>query len=174
MAQRTQGRVLFGILLALIGVASLTVGLVRAPFLPAQLGIVPGWTAATLGGFLLGLTGVMLSIFSMPRHEPPAPAVPAHVAFAQKRAPAPTEIVPVRAPAPAPRPAPRETPGTDTSLTGIETEIRELTRRINKAGVMLATGQLSDQGYAQYVAELKQRRGNLEASRVRAELRRKL
>lgn len=159
-----------GTLMALAGGVSLLAGLLHAPVFPQSVAGMPGWTAATLAGFLLGLTGVLLAIFSIPRHEPPAPAVPAHVAFTQKKSRAPlpmldrvTPTSPMRQPA-----------RTDASLVNIEAEIRDITRRINRAGVMLATGQLSDQGYAQYVSELKQRRGNLEAHFVRAELRRKL
>lgn len=156
----------------------------RYPFLEiARVGSV-GPFLAIAGGLLLCVFGVILVL--MPgRVEGPAPSVPAHVAFNQKAAVRPLSEsllpprpVPAAASATAPAlpphkplaPVPPTPRNREPSLAQLDDEIQELTRKINKAGVMLATGQLSTQGYQHYVGDLKKQRGKLEATRVKAEL----
>lgn len=57
-------------------------------------------------------------------------------------------------------------------VLSIDSKIREVTREINKAGVMLATGKLSRDGYSQYVDDLKKQRGDLEAAKIDLEMKR--
>jgi hypothetical protein len=84
------------------------------------------------------------------------------VAFTSRSAQA-IEIPSTDASAKAPPPVSRE--------SDLDAQIRELTRKINRAGVMLATGKLSEKGYTKYVDDLKRQRGILEADRVHREWR---
>lgn len=163
-------------MVAAVGAFSLALGFLQSPLLPDALVGLPGWSIAIVVGFVLVLSGVMLAIFSFRHREEEAPITPAHVAFVQK-APKPVAATPpVKRAAPVVAAGPSR-PGVrspeDVALVRLDGEIRELTRAINKAGVMLATGQISEQGYAHYVEELKQQRGVLEADRVRLEMRQK-
>ena len=170
MSSRT-GSVAGGLTLAAAGALLLALGLLRSPLLPPGLGGgITGPAAATVVGFVLAMAGAILSIFTF-RHVPEqAPVTPAHVAF-MTRTPRPIDA-PERVHMP-PRIAPRPRSSKEqATMTRIDDEIRDLTRKINKAGVMLATGQISHQGYAQYVDDLKKQRGALEANRVRIELHR--
>jgi hypothetical protein len=168
MSPRT-GRVVLGLAMAAAGGASLGLGFFRPWVLPPTvLGLSGPALAASLGLALL-FPGVVLSVFSIRRAPEPAPIVPAHVAFVT-RTPRPLPM-PERPAMPARR-ASAPKPAEDPAMAKLDEEIRELTRQINKAGILLATGQLSRQGYASYVEDLKKKRGDLEASRVRIELHR--
>lgn len=170
-----------GIAFALGGAASLVAGLLHASWLPDSFLTLTGYSLADIAGFVLLLGGMLIALFAFQRREEPVAVVPAEVAFATRmRAPPP--VLPLPSPAPSPRTAPKSAPlapapapaaaaPRDAKLQGIDGEIRELTRKINKAGVMLATGQISQQGYASYVEELKKQRGELEAKRVEIEMR---
>jgi len=70
------------------------------------------------------------------------------------------------APAPAPAPLTRK----EAALASLDAEIKVITRKIGKARVMLATGQLSKEGYVHYVKGLELKRAELEKSRVRTEI----
>ncbi|MEA3201679.1 MAG: hypothetical protein QOE90_3107 [Thermoplasmata archaeon] len=187
-----------GSLFVLAGAGSLVAGLVHASWLPASFLTLTGSSLACIVGFVLLLGGLLMTLFAFQRHEPPADVVPAEVAFASRMVvadphaaePVPTpaprpRAAPARAPAPAPAraSAPRRPPAGATAAAasaapapavaptpGLDEQIRELTRRISKAGVMLATGQISQQGYASYVDDLKRQRGALEAKRVEQQM----
>ena len=169
MPSRT-GRVVLGLTMAAIGGASLGLGFFRPWVLPPTvLGLSGPALAASLGLALL-FPGVVLSVFSIRRVPESAPIVPAHVAFVT-RTPRPMPLPPERVAAPERR-APTRKPEESDAKAKLDDEIRELTKQINKAGILLATGQISRQGYASYVEDLKKKRGDLEASRVRIELHR--
>lgn len=170
-----------GMTLAAAGLFVTIAGLLGTSLLP-DLGPIAGWQLATVLGFVLLLAGALLAVFSIPREEAPVPLVSATEAFASKRRtplapPVPAPIATPRrlaAPQPtAPSPPARAMDAQTLAMFRLDEEIRDLTRRINKAGVMLATGQLSTQGYALYVEDLKKEKGQLEASRVTIELRRR-
>lgn len=168
MSSRT-GRVAAGLALAGMGGASLGLGVFQPPMLPRVVFGMPGAALAAAVGFSLFLPGVLLSLFSIRRAPEAAPVVPAHVAFVT-RTPRPIAM-PERPAVPARRASVRK-PEEEAAMGKLDEEIRELTRQINRAGVLLATGQISHQGYASYVADLKKKRGELEVSRVRIELHR--
>lgn len=191
MRSRPKGHAAVGIACALLGAAAIMAGVVRPFFLAGQLLGTPAWALTITAGGVLALTGVLILLFSF-RPAPEEPnIVPAHVAFKQRMIVQP--VVPAsaqrpsvpgsgsaedggasssasRLPAPAAQAKQRVGPIKE-DIAGIDDQIRDLTKRINKAGVMLATGQLSQQGYLAYVEDLKSQRGKLEAARVRAELR---
>lgn len=159
-----------GVAVAGLGAFSLGLGLLHSPLLPETLGGMSGAALASVMGFVLVIAGIMLSIFTFRALPEQAPVIPAHVAFMTRTAqplPMPERIV-----IPARRPGPARPVESQRQMSRLDEEIRELTRKINKAGVMLATGQISHQGYASYVDDLKKQRGKLEASRVRLELHR--
>lgn len=165
MSRLSLGHVLSAAALGTAGAGFLVAGLARAPALPASVWYVDGGTfASVVGGVLLAGAGLLL-VFSVKRDPEPAPSVPAHVAFASK---------PIHRPLEAPEPAPRAAPRTTLApeLADLDHRIREVTREINKAGVMLATGKLSREGYVQYVEDLKRQRGDLEAAKLSREMRR--
>jgi hypothetical protein len=165
MARLSVGHVLTGAALGTAGGAALLAGLTRAPALPASVLFVDGPTfAVVVGGVLLAGGGLLLA-FSVKRDEEPAPSVPAHVAFASR--PQAQRIEP-----PAPAARPRVAPKVPPALGHLDLQIKQVTREINKAGVMLATGKLSREGYVQYVEDLKRQRGDLEAARLSLEMRR--
>jgi hypothetical protein len=160
-----------GIAFALAGAASLTTGLLHVP-LPSILSL-SGASFAVICGFVLLLGGLLIALFAFQRREHEVDVVPAEVAFASRMASTTPvlalatqarHVTPPRAP-----PAPR-----DARIAPLDAEIRELTRKISKAGVMLATGQISKQGYVSFVDDLKKQRGELEARRVNMEMSAKL
>lgn len=165
---RRSSQTILGVVLSGVGTFSLSVGLSRTPGLPRILGQ-EGWVLATVEGFVLLLCGILMIAFAFRGTPEAAGILPATVAFSQRMnvpqatADAPTSSGRGHAAAPATDPRSR-------ALLDLDEEVRELTRRINKAGVLLATGQLSDQGYVQYVDDLKRRRAEVEARRVRIEL----
>ena len=168
MAARRAQTVL-GMVLTALGTVSLSVGLARASFVPDIAGL-EGWIIATIEGFVMLLGGILIAIFSFRPTIEPAPVRSATAAFNSRTIqPMPEPALRVERPAAAPVAQKSLTPR-DLALFRLDEEIRDLTRRINKAGVMLATGQLSDEGYAHYVEDLKRQRGQLEASRVKLEL----
>lgn len=182
MPSQQMGHVGVGGTTVTVGVASLAAGVMRPAFLEGGFLGTPYWVLALTCGLVLAIAGSMILLFMIRRVEEAKPHVPAHVAFAQRMhvpallpppAPPPARPAPASAPRlPAPTPAPQQRlapPRAD--IVSLDTQIRELTRQINKAGVMLATGQLSQGGYLAYVEDLKKQRGSLEAQRVRAELR---
>lgn len=169
MTSRT-GQVLSGLGMMGAGGAGLAIGLFQPTLLPERILGLPSVVLADAAGATLVLLGVVVFARSLRAAPAPPTVVPAHVAFVNR---APRAVATPEPPAkPVPRPAAGRAPrrAESAEMTKIDEEIRELTRRINKAGVMLATGQISRQGYASYVDELKTRRGALEASRVRLEL----
>lgn len=180
MRSRSSGHFAVGGVSAALGVTGLAIGLIKPAFLAGALAGTPYWALFVTGGFVLLLAGGCIVLFTARGAVHPEPAVPAHVAFASKMAVRDVEPPVLTRPG-ATRPAEGRLPSPDApaqgrlaprrdDLANIDTKIRELTRQINKAGVMLATGQLSQQGYLAYVEDLKRQRGTLEAQRVRAEL----
>jgi hypothetical protein len=164
--------------LAGLGAAAFGGGLVWR--IPVQLGGIP-LEPVPVAGALLMLLGLSTSAVHLRRPDEPEPAVPAHVAFLAPRGtraespPSAPGASPAKAAAvahaPPAAPVAREAlpPAADAAPT-LDEEIRDLTKQINRAGVMLATGRLSDEGYRQAVRDLKQRRGRLEADRAAVEL----
>ena len=126
---------------------------------------------AFVGGVMFAFVGIVLA--AIRRHEPqPEASIPAHVAFTSRTV---QELEPI--PRVAREPAVSKRPASDDphalAIVGIDAQVRELTKRINKASVMLATGKLSGDAYKKYVDELKLQRGALEADRVHLELRKR-
>lgn len=164
--RRSSGHAAVGTVSLVLGLGLLGLGLARPPFAEGMVLMSPVWSLLAVGGLVLLLSGALVLVFTFrPQPEPPA-TVPAYVAFSQKM-PKPQLVPPP--PARPPRPA-RAATVLSADAAGIDAEIRELTRKINKAGVLLATGQLSQQGYLAYVEDLKRTRGRLEAERVGVEL----
>ncbi|HUR68082.1 MAG TPA: hypothetical protein VM370_02465 [Candidatus Thermoplasmatota archaeon] len=195
MSPRSSGHIVVGGASAAIGAACLVLGVMKPAALRADFLATPLWALAITSGLVLALAGALILVFTFRKPEELAPEVPAHVAFNSRMtipdivphlaglpraaadsppAPAPAAAsVPAaaaRLPAPAPVHQQRLAPRSD-DLAAMDAQIRELTKKINKAGVMLATGQLSQQGYLAYVEDMKRQRAKLEAQRVRAELR---
>lgn len=180
---RSRVQTLLGMLVASLGVLIVSVGLARAAFIPDVFGV-EGWIVATTEGFALLFAGIAATLVALAREEDPAPLRTATEAF-HARMQSDFEMLNAAPPRPIGAPPPMRAAGLgapimtpsmqrlDPALFRLDEEIRDITRRINKAGVKLATGQLSDEGYAQYVEELKRQRGQLEAQRVRIELRSK-
>lgn len=174
---RSLGRAVVGGLCAGLGALLAGAGVMRYAFLDVAFLGGAGPFLAIAAGLLLCVFGVILVL--MPgRVDGPLPSVPAHVAFSQRAAvrPLTAPVMPARSAAATaadhkPRaPIPHSPRNREPSLAQLDDEIQELTRKINKAGVLLATGQLSTQGYRHYVGDLKKQRGKLEATRVKAEL----
>lgn len=186
MPRRSSGHLAVGSCSTLLGAAAIVAGVMKPGALAGSLaGTTPIWALFITGGCVLTLAGVLVILFTF-RGEPEEPAVvPAHVAFHSRMSiepvvpgsllarPAPAAISPPprRLPAPQPTTQGRVAPPVREDLAAIDGQIRELTRQISKAGVMLATGQLSQGGYLEYVEDIKRQRGKLEAQRIRAELR---
>ncbi len=61
---------------------------------------------------------------------------------------------------------PHAKPRLDPEVRVLDSELKEVNARINRAMVMLGTGKLSNEGYSAYVDELKQRRAELESRKV--------
>ena len=165
MPRLSLGHVVSAAVLGTAGVGLLLAGSMGASALPASVWNVDGGAfAGVVGGVLLAGAGLLL-LFSVKRDPEPAPSVPAHVAFTSR---------PIHRPLEAPEPVPHARPARVVApeLADLDRKIREVTREINKAGVMLATGKLSREGYAQYVDDLKRQRGDLEAAKLGSELRR--
>lgn len=140
--------------------------------------------AAVIGASLVG--GGIVWLAAVARRQEEAPVlVPAHVSFHQRTPrietppdapmaaaapfipPSAKRATPVQGAPAAAAPAPKPAASAPVSRTStLDEQIRELTRQISKAGVMLATGQLSQEGYRHYVSELKVRKGKLEAARI--------
>lgn len=198
MRSRSKGHAAVGGISALLGAAGLVLGIARPAFAAGTFLETPVWALLITGGCVLALAGAFILIFTFRAPPEEADVIPAHVAFNSRMAvkpltppvAAPARRNPPAAPArgangngaaPAPMPTPKMQPPpppaqqrvgpSRTDIDGISAQISELTKKINKAGVMLATGQLSQEGYLAYVDDLKRQRGNLEAARVRAELR---
>lgn len=198
MRSRLKGHATLGVVSTALGIGAIGAGLMRVGPLASAFVGTPAWALAVTAGSVLLLAGGFALLFSF-RPAPEEPdIVPAHVAF-NSRMNAPS-VVPMTTPRPATAAAPRARPAPAShdeeedapgsarlptpkpqaksrvapikeDIANIDGQIRDLTRRINKAGVMLATGQLSQQGYLAYVEDLKAQRAKLEAQRVRAELR---
>lgn len=163
MARRSPGRVAFGLLLVVSAAAASAAAWFDVAPMPVPKMVVLASAAVLLVlGLAIALTG---------RRAPqPEASIPAHIAFAMRT---PQELRPAPRGA---RPAMARPEATDPhsiALQDIDDEVRDLTRRINKAGVMLATGKLSGDAYTKYVDELKRQRGSLEADRVHLELRKR-
>lgn len=126
--------------------------------------------AAYLAGALL-VMGSALAFARALRREPAEPAPPrADLTFGgsvRHDVPAPLRNAHARAPKAT---AVESLSAEEIELHRLEEEIKDLNRRINRAGVMLGTGRLSNEGYARYIAELREKRGELEAERTRRQL----
>lgn len=127
-----------------------------------------GWPVGMLGVLVLSF-GLATLLLGLRRPEPELSIPPAHVTFYQqtkrdipipeisyKPAAAMDELEPMGA--------------DDFELHRLDVQIRDVTRKINKATVMLGTGKLSDEGFKRYVEDLKSERANLEAARVKIEM----
>lgn len=180
MPSRSSGHAAVGIGSGTLGVLLLGAGLFRAGPLEGSLAGSPYWLLALVAGGVLALAGALILVFTFRGEEEVLSTVPAHVAFRQRMTveevlPAPAQrggsgaAASGRLPSPQ-APAQRRVAPARDDIASLDAQIRELTKKINKAGVMLATGQLSQQGYLAYVEDLKRQRGKLEANRVRAEL----
>lgn len=171
MARLLPGHAATAAVLAAFGVGALALATWGGHLLTVDLLIVEApMLVLILGGLLL--VGAALTVFMGFRgEEGPAPAVPAHVAFMSKQA-QPEYDAAARAKLP-PRAVRPSAPSTaPAEMIRLDEEIQEVSREINKAGVMLATGKLSREGYMTYVDELKKKRGDLEAARIELEMRR--
>ena len=190
MARARGGRIVAGLLLGSAGAALLWAGIAQPDWAGDLIRTYPTRNVAVGGGVGLVGGGILLILLSFTSRKESASVVPAEVAFSRQPTPRPMAIPEAR---PTASPSPRASPSMplaassvaaalpsappvsespeQIALKRITAEIRELTRAINKAGVMLATGQISSQGYAQYVEELKQQRGVLERDRVQLEMR---
>lgn len=193
MRSRSTSHAAVGSVTAVLGLAALVATIVRpewsfAPFLGT-----PAWVLLATAGAVLLLAGGCVLGFSFRPPPEEADFVRAHVAFNSRMSvpsavlsaaptPMPRPIAalspppapaaraqPARLPAPTPSPSQR-VPPIKADVRDLDAQIRELTKNISKAGVMLATGQLSQEGYLAYVDDLKAKRAKLEAQRVRAEL----
>lgn len=159
--------------LALVGGGAFALGLfVRFEFSLGALEVQPG----PIIGAVVALGALGVAVLELKQPAEPEEVVPAHVAFLApppRTAESPPALVErVEAPTmprPPPPPLPALTPDEVRKRT-LESEIRDLSKQINRAGVMLATGKLSEGGYTQYVEDLKRRRGKLEADRLALEL----
>jgi len=183
MRPRASGHIGVGATSTTLGALALAAGIMRPAWLQAGFAGTPIWALVIAGGGVLSIVGAVTLVLSLRRVEEPEPEVPAHVAFASRmvipdavpglpssaRSTGASAGAATRLPTPAPVQQ-RRLPPPRPDLAKIDVEIRELTKKINKAGVMLATGQLSQQGYLAYVEDLKRQRGMLEAQRVRAEI----
>lgn len=180
MPSRSSGHAAVGIGSGTLGAVLLGAGIFRVGPLEGSLAGSPYWVLALVAGAVLMLAGTLILVFSFRREEEVLTTVPAHVAFVSRMnveevLPTPVARGPggsgssARLPSPQ-APAQRRLAPARDDIASLDVQIRELTKKINKAGVMLATGQLSQQGYLAYVDDLKRQRAKLEASRVRAEL----
>lgn len=168
MTQLSIGHVLTGATLASVGATGLVAGAMGSAALPAAILRIPGGTfAMTVGGVLLG-GGLLVLAFSRKKAPEPEPTVLAHVAFASRQHAAPEEPPPQVA-----RPRRASALSQAPPVSQIDLQIREVTKEINKAGVMLATGKLSRDGYVQYVDDLKRQRSELEAAKMDVEMQRR-
>lgn len=166
MGELSSRHLAVGGFLAALGASSLAVGALAPGALPAHVLAMPGPTLALVVGGVLVVGGLLVMALAYRRVEPELTIVPAHVAFSSKSHAREEEVpLPARRAARAPTAVPPE-------IASLDAQIREITREINKAGVMLATGKLSRDGYAQYVDDLKRQRGDLEAARIDIELKR--
>lgn len=179
MSSRSGGHAAVGVVSLALGTVCLTLGIWRPSWLGGAFLSLSTPALLMVAGSVLALSGGLVLLFFIRQEPEPEPEVPAHVAFYTKMEkprlvpePAPRPGVKRRAPAMAATPTPGASPkaAVDSEMEQIDAQIRDLTRRINKAGVMLATGQLSQGGYVAYVEDLKKQRGKLEAIRVHAEL----
>lgn len=183
MPSRSSGHAAVGIGSGALGAIFLGAGAFRVgPLRDGSFAGSPYWVLALVAGAVLALAGGLVLVFTFRGEEEVLTTVPAHVAFRQRMTV--EEVVPPPAPRagtgalssssarlPSPElPAQRRVAPARDDLASLDAQIRDLTKKISKAGVMLATGQLSQQGYLAYVEDLKRQRGKLEASRVRAEL----
>lgn len=168
MVKLSAGHVLTGAVLGSVGAALFVAGLLRAGFVDVMIFTVPGSTLAmTVGGVMLAGAGLVLAASIRPDLGP-EPSVPAHLAFISK--PIAHEVEPPELVHPKRR---VEAHGTlPPEVLKLDTRIRDITREINKAGVMLATGKLSREAFVQYVDDLKKQRGDLEATKIDLELHR--
>ncbi len=149
--------------LTVLGVVTMGMDLVWEPqFILGAYGIQP---VPIVGAIFFGLGFVMMTATLKPRDQSPV-TIPAHVAFMGRTA----RADPLVAAAPTPAAAPSTPTKRDSAIARLDEQIRELTRDISRAGVMRATGKLSDDGYLHYVDRLKKKRADLEGARVEHEL----
>lgn len=129
-----------------------------------------------LGAAVIFLLLGLLALLQLFRGAPPVADIPlAHETFYERNK---QEYEPPMPPAasPAPRALDRLEPvnEADLEIHALDLQIRELSLKINKATVMLGTGQLSQEGYRRYTDEVKSEKADLEAKRVRLEMRQHL
>lgn len=177
MAHLSPGRAIVAGLFVGTGAAAAAVTVLRPGVLAASAWDLRSVAVAASGTIALVLGFVLFARAFQPAPAP-APSVPAHVAFNSRVSVDPMAL-PQREPMAA-RPTTRLSttsapalgtprPGAAALADDPEEQIRELTRKINRAGVMLATGKLSGEGYAKYVEELKKQRSSIEASKATRE-----
>lgn len=146
-----------GIALSLLGTLALGAGIVWRGM---------GWFPLALGALLL-LSGLLILAVGLRKPEPQLTIPPAHVTFYQqvkREVPIPEAHTATASDTLEPMDA------SDLELHRLDVQIREVSRKINKATVMLGTGKLSDEGYKRYVEDLKAERADLEAARVKIEM----
>jgi hypothetical protein len=168
MAPRSAGKVFLGTATLLAGGFVVWAALTRADAFPPKMGPLSMVFVLEVIGATLGACGLVVIVGGLRKRDEPEASIPAHVAFLNRNS------TPLVAPPKNVKANERYVPDLDPhqrALMRVDTEIRELTKRINKAGVMLATGKLSREGYAAYVDELKRQRSNLETDRVHMEMR---
>ncbi|MFA5861711.1 MAG: hypothetical protein WDA16_08445 [Candidatus Thermoplasmatota archaeon] len=172
MVQLKPGRAAIAGVLVGVGAALGALGLLRPGAVTFGRGAIGAALLPTVGITSL-LLGFLLFAHAFRGGNDPAPSVPAHVAFARKANPT-IDLQPPERPVTVTRKNTNAPPLGRSSARpagdDAEEQIRELTRKINRAGVMLATGRLSGEGYTQYVEGLKHQRGVLEAARVYRDL----
>jgi hypothetical protein len=176
MGHLSPGRAIVAGLFVGTGAAVAAVTLIRPGVLTADAWDVRSAAVAVAGVLALAVGFVLFGRAFQPPPSP-APSIPAHVAFSQRASVDPMALPQREAVASKPvaklsgtAPAlgtPRPTAA--TAADDPDEQIRELTRRINRAGVMLATGKLSGEGYAKYVEDLKRQRSQIEASKAHRE-----
>lgn len=172
MARLNPKRAIVAVIFVGAGAALVASGALRPGAFSLGPGLLGSASAPVLGAACLGV-GAILFARAFTKRPGPAPLVPAHIAFSTKQNPLiepPLLDRSTRAPRttsapPLGRSAAR--PASDDA----EGHIQDLTRKINRAGVMLATGKLSSEGYAKYVEDLKRQRTALEAATMRRDLR---
>lgn len=155
------GRAWLAALLISAGGAALAGGFLGLAFVPPSIAGFSGPVVADIAGGVLLLVGLIVATRAWAKDEAPAPSIPAHVAFSRRQE-QPMVVPDIK------KPTPRATK--HAGLIEIDDQIREVTKKINRASVMLATGKLSDAGYTRYVDALKTQRGSLESERVKKEL----
>ncbi|MHB8606555.1 MAG: hypothetical protein ACYDCK_15035 [Thermoplasmatota archaeon] len=151
--------------LMLIGAACITYSfLPNAPVKFHAFGVSSASVALGSGAFFL-FAGAVWVTSRLTYKEPARVAVAAHVSFSQKmhHELPPPELPPALAES---RLAPLAPPPTAGIIEDIDVQIRELNKQVNRAAVLFATNQLSEDAYKRRVEALKKKRAELETRKV--------